>query len=751
LNKKTLEKTLYELKIISLNMDSKYHEELEIIDTLLSDSKYRIAVIGEFSTGKSTFLNALIGKDILFSSNIEATGPITLIESGTEKKAIIYNSEYQVIDEFQLDNSTAIDALNKYINIKNYKKTNADKVHIYYPMEHIPNDILLIDTPGLQGISKEQLLITKDILRQVNAVIFLVGKKGFTETALDLLCGRNKEFGRVNTKNIFLLMTKIGEIYDNKDVSNPKENIEKLKNDIIMKMEENGMTDIPVYEIDNRDYLWSQDNEAYDKALKKAQKDGKTLLSQEEYGTRSKYEEFKTKLFDFLQDDKRAENYLRDIADKLELITDDMLQHTEETKDVIMEENAQLLQKIDENLQIACDSQRQFYNKITRTVYDYISHFSSGMEEDLSQLNNKQMIAVIIQDLIRDKSDLNDKQISRCFDKVKNIVYDKQKQLELEVNKHKDILINTYLKEKFKDEFLNLFHSDIQMDSISNYNDIKIELQQDKTAFDLEEDTIKDYRNRIEEQNRKIEYLRKTEMVLVEVDQVFIKEGQLASAEKRCENEYETKITKLGVRPAPKQKFRERSYTTGILFWKKTHYETVPDGLDYTMCDQWDKNLDAIQDQYNKRIDEIHQLQDRNNQNIRELHNIQRQIEECNRSVIRYRRSIDELEEGMQQIIKKNEKIFVDRKKNDILYACNEMMSRMYQEIGDRISEYLSSLRNLMRDDVKIYVDKYLKEYREEQIVKSKEIAKQINFLKTGTNKMGMQLRKIREDITYEL
>lgn len=54
------------------NVDLFEHDFQKIIDRLLDDS-FRLAVVGEFSSGKSTFLNALIGKDLLKHGAKETT------------------------------------------------------------------------------------------------------------------------------------------------------------------------------------------------------------------------------------------------------------------------------------------------------------------------------------------------------------------------------------------------------------------------------------------------------------------------------------------------------------------------------------------------------------------------------------------------------------------------------------------------------------------------------------------------------
>ena len=54
-----------------------FTKEAEVFRERLNDDEIRIAVVGEFSSGKSTFINALIGKDILNHATKETTAVIT--------------------------------------------------------------------------------------------------------------------------------------------------------------------------------------------------------------------------------------------------------------------------------------------------------------------------------------------------------------------------------------------------------------------------------------------------------------------------------------------------------------------------------------------------------------------------------------------------------------------------------------------------------------------------------------------------
>lgn len=61
--------------------ESYYKTRAKVIAKQLEEKEFRITVVGEFSAGKSTFLNALIGKDILPHALTETTATVTYIRN----------------------------------------------------------------------------------------------------------------------------------------------------------------------------------------------------------------------------------------------------------------------------------------------------------------------------------------------------------------------------------------------------------------------------------------------------------------------------------------------------------------------------------------------------------------------------------------------------------------------------------------------------------------------------------------------
>ena len=60
-------------------------QNLKKIEEKLSEDRLKIAMIGEFSAGKSTFINALLGKKILKSGLRPTTAAITEIGHGSDE------------------------------------------------------------------------------------------------------------------------------------------------------------------------------------------------------------------------------------------------------------------------------------------------------------------------------------------------------------------------------------------------------------------------------------------------------------------------------------------------------------------------------------------------------------------------------------------------------------------------------------------------------------------------------------------
>ena len=176
----------------------------EIINRLierLSDKSFRVAVVGEFSSGKSTFLNALMGRDILKHGAVETTATITEIVNSPSVNANIYDIYFRdgkVISDVPIQDLEAYTvASSKICDVAKDIRKVVIRSHI------IDSDmpIVFVDTPGLNGIADRHREQTIEQIEQAHACIYLIQARGLTKSDLDFICD---EIG--NYQNTFLFV-----------------------------------------------------------------------------------------------------------------------------------------------------------------------------------------------------------------------------------------------------------------------------------------------------------------------------------------------------------------------------------------------------------------------------------------------------------------------------------------------------------------------------------------------------------------
>ncbi|VEP13750.1 hypothetical protein H1P_2170009 [Hyella patelloides LEGE 07179] len=145
--------------------------DIELILHKLANNTFSIAVVGEFKRGKSTFINALLGADILPSDILPTTATINRVTYGlTPKIKIVFRDGEEEFVE--------IEKLSDYVtNLTPESAQQALKVKeavVYYPVGYCrENNLDLIDTPGLCDTA-DLTEITLSVLPQVDAAIFVM-------------------------------------------------------------------------------------------------------------------------------------------------------------------------------------------------------------------------------------------------------------------------------------------------------------------------------------------------------------------------------------------------------------------------------------------------------------------------------------------------------------------------------------------------------------------------------------------------
>jgi hypothetical protein len=165
----------------ALNMTG-WQEKVYQLELRAAADNFKILVMGEFKRGKSTFINSLLGEEILPSYATPTTAIINEVKWGEKPGAVLHflpskNGSTRVTQEIP------VDQIEQYVTIKDEEQgygTQAvtyenpyEKVELFWPLELCRNGVEIIDSPGLNEDIERQK-ITLEYLSTIDAVIFVI-------------------------------------------------------------------------------------------------------------------------------------------------------------------------------------------------------------------------------------------------------------------------------------------------------------------------------------------------------------------------------------------------------------------------------------------------------------------------------------------------------------------------------------------------------------------------------------------------
>jgi uncharacterized tellurite resistance protein B-like protein/predicted GTPase/gas vesicle protein len=164
--------------------------DLQKITQRLRSQKFRVAVVGEFSQGKSTLLNALSEEEIQPTRVIPCSGSITVLRYSEQKRVICRYRDGQE-EAIPLEDYQARASIPDDVALNNREAAlTSDVLEIVY--EHpglalCQHGVELVDSPGLNE-HPERTRITHQLLESVDAVLFLAnGSRPMTQGERELL------------------------------------------------------------------------------------------------------------------------------------------------------------------------------------------------------------------------------------------------------------------------------------------------------------------------------------------------------------------------------------------------------------------------------------------------------------------------------------------------------------------------------------------------------------------------------------
>mgnify|MGYP001745959340 FL=1 len=208
-------------------------ESLTDTEFELKNNEFRITIVGEFSSGKSTFLNAIIGQDILPHGVNETTATVTYIHNVPKAdprldKAIVHfrdETKNDVTLDVSKDKSALIDYVTTSENQYNVVR-DIVAVDVYVHFADIEDPVVFIDTPGMNGVAKGHREITLHEIRHSHASICLFHLRGMGKSDLDFI----KELKKYQ-QSFFFVLNAIDDLKTNEE--SYEERMQAFTNDIV--------------------------------------------------------------------------------------------------------------------------------------------------------------------------------------------------------------------------------------------------------------------------------------------------------------------------------------------------------------------------------------------------------------------------------------------------------------------------------------------------------------------------------------
>ncbi len=166
-------------------VEDEYFQNINRHMELIRTKQYRVAVIGEFSRGKSSLLNALLGGRILPSDITPTTATINRITFDLDQRVEIRfrDGTSSVIDITALE-----DYVTKLTDEGEHTAETVSEAIIYYPTVICQNNIDLIDTPGLNEDEKMTRLTIGQLEKIDAAVVLVSALSPMDQIEIDLVC-----------------------------------------------------------------------------------------------------------------------------------------------------------------------------------------------------------------------------------------------------------------------------------------------------------------------------------------------------------------------------------------------------------------------------------------------------------------------------------------------------------------------------------------------------------------------------------
>ncbi|MBD2487194.1 dynamin family protein [Aulosira sp. FACHB-615] len=211
--RKTLVALIRELQGVLHSLDmNDVENNIKQLQIIVQSDSFKVLVIGEFKRGKSTFINAMLGDEILPAYARPCTAIINEVKWGEAQRVLLHYAQTDDSQNLQ-PQEVSVDKLEEYVviqdDVSELHGNRYDKVELFWPLKLCENGVEIIDSPGLNEHDIRQK-VTIDYLSRVDAILFVLSCEALaSKSELDVIDNILKPTGH---EDIFFICNRFNMI-----------------------------------------------------------------------------------------------------------------------------------------------------------------------------------------------------------------------------------------------------------------------------------------------------------------------------------------------------------------------------------------------------------------------------------------------------------------------------------------------------------------------------------------------------------
>ena len=212
--RKTLVALTHELQGLLHSLDmAETENKINQLESLVQSDSFKVLVLGEFKRGKSTFINAMLGDEILPAYARPCTAIINEVKWGEPRRALLHPAKTTENAEVLQPQEVPVEQLEEYVviqdDVSELHGNRYDRVELFWPLALCQNGVEIIDSPGLNEHDIRQK-VTMDYLSRVDAVLFVLSCEALaSKSELDVVDNILKPTGH---EDIFFICNRFNMI-----------------------------------------------------------------------------------------------------------------------------------------------------------------------------------------------------------------------------------------------------------------------------------------------------------------------------------------------------------------------------------------------------------------------------------------------------------------------------------------------------------------------------------------------------------